>query len=49
MNRAELIMQRNGCSEKEARIIAGDLEKLNPALAPLLARWEARRNRIIAV
>lgn len=40
MNRVTLIMQRNGCNETQARVIAGDLEKLNPALAPLLARWE---------
>lgn len=41
MDRIHCIMQRNGCDERQARIIAGDLEKLNPALQPLLARWEA--------
>ena len=40
MNRVQLIMQRNGCSETQAKVIAGDLEKLNPALKPLLQRWE---------
>lgn len=34
-----LIMNRLHCSEKQANIIVADLQKLSPALQPLLDAW----------
>jgi len=37
----ELLMQRLGYTPQEAEMLAGDLSRLDPALVPLLERWEA--------